>query len=83
MLPLSHLLLFVPFSLLVSLVAVAVAVEGLAGLGPQRRSSSEAAPLPSASEQPAPRESAQIITFRPRKTSLPSTFSAGVRQRAR
>jgi hypothetical protein len=75
MLPMPHLLFFVPVSLLAFIFVVAFAVDGLAGLTPRARAAQPAAPK-------TPLPSAQIITFRPRQTSLPSTPGAGIRQRA-
>ncbi len=77
MLPFPHILLFVPLAVFALAFVTAFTVSSLASLTARRQT---AKPRPLAASRPAPAYgSAQIIYFRPRKTSLPSGLSLGVR----
>ncbi len=77
MLPISNVVLFVPFAVFALLFVTSFVVNSLATQ--RSRLHGQKAAGPRAPSQTAARPSAQIIYFRPGKTSLPSRLSAGTR----
>jgi hypothetical protein len=76
MLPIPHLLLFLPICVFAGLFATAIAVNLIANTAARSRPLKSDTSRKTEGRNPS---SAEIIYFRPRKTSLPSGLSLGAR----
>jgi hypothetical protein len=82
MFPIPHLVLFVPFCVFAALFVTSVAVSCIIRFATRRHPQQQSVWAASASRPAAPRQEAEIIYFRPRKTSLTSSLGISASHRA-